>query len=399
MDAFSIEKNTNFKIAYDGKTDEGENEPIKITEIKDGKSEEIEITALTTFTEKQDIIIKDYLNREVGKIEMAPNDTVDLAVKIIPVVFSEATKVTDANTLHQKTLKASINTKGDLKKALQTKSLNQAGVLCNIDSVNNSNPECIVIDVTKDNWDKFYNGTVLSDWEYVNDTLKPAPSTDEDGDKRYHARDLGASVFLLDKLESEYYKKYGKSHKGALIFVSDKGYSDPLIQGYSQTDPIRSQGTIIFNNGLNDATVFAHELGHMLGLEHNFVKDTNELNETNSKLNDLTRSGNVTDRKQQIESNITAYENYLNELKSKKEPTQFENRRITEIPKEDIPNTEKSIIREKDKLRKIDIKTTTANFKVTKGKSKNYMDYINNRTYFNKYQMEIAKNEVNSFYK
>ncbi len=189
-----------------------------------------------------------------------------------------------------------------------------------------------------------------------------------------------------------------------MVFVTDKNYIIPNLQGYSQTDPIRSQGTVIFKPGLGDATVYAHELGHMLGLEHNFVNDINELTSINDNLNNLTRNKSVADKKQEIEEDIAFKENYIkvdiekiNDLKTVREQSQSIKNKILDI-QEAIKNTQNSIIQLKDKLQRIDIKTTTANFKVTKGKSKNYMDYINNRTFFSKYQSQIVKEELIKFY-
>jgi|GEM_PF-1390420 len=42
--------------------------------------------------------------------------------------------------------------------------------------------------------------------------------------------------------------------------------------------------------------------------------------------------------------------------------------------------------------------TSVANFKIAKGKTKNYMDYITERNYFHKYQAEIIKKECISLY-
>ncbi len=397
-DFLTIVKNANFEISYDKKSDAGSNPPIKLEKLK-SKGSDIEIKALNTFGQTEYIIIQDYNGDEVGKIEMSPNSIENLAIKIVPVVFKSNpnTEKSDAQTLYKS---ATNGTK--LIDSLNSKAFSQIGLRFTIAPIKPS-PECIVIDVTKDNWTQFYKSGVFQDWEYQKTTIKPTVSVDEDGEKIYGTRDPNPR-FLIDKLEDMYFAKYGKTHKGALIFVTDKSYTDPLIQGFSQTSPIRSQGTVIFNGGLSDVSVFAHEIAHMLGMEHTFFKDVADMSSENTKLGDLTRNQSIADGKKEINDLIAYQENYIKEdqenikkLKAKNNPSP---RDLTEIKEgeENIKNTEKSIVRLKDKLRKIDIKRVCG-LKVTQAKTKNYMDYINDRTYFAKHQAEIAKKECKDFYK
>jgi len=362
---------------------------------------EIKITALQTFATKEYILLKTVDGIEVGKIEMAPNDTVNLGVKIIPIVFKStpAQEVLDARGLYESALNA-----GELEKTLNEKSLSQAGIECNIAALNRAVPECIVVDINQNNWLQFYVSNTFKNWDYQNTAAKPAVSLDEDGWKQYHSGDINPR-FLIDKLEDSYYSKYGKTHKGALIFVTDKNFNIPNLQGLSQTDPIRSQGTVIFAKGLNVPSVYAHELAHILGLQHTFIKDINEFNSTNDKLNNLTRGRSIADKKQEIAETIVYQEDYISNFLMKEiEKVKLKN--IEQIEKDSdikdleqqVLETKKGIVREKDKLNKLSITTTIANFKMTKEKTKNYMDYITNKTYFHKYQVEIIKEECVKFY-
>ena len=400
-DFLTIVKNANFEIAYDKKTDKGTNPAIKIEKIKKRKKKgiDIEITALNTFAQTEYIIIQDYNGDDVGKIEMAPNNVENLAIKIIPVIFKStpATEKTEAQALYT----SAINS-GKLIDTLNNKAFSQIGITCSIAPIKPV-PECIVVDVKKDNWTQFYQSGVFQDWEFKQkDTIKPTVSVNEDGDNRYKS-DINPR-FLIDKLEDLYFAKYGNTHKGALIFVTDKNYKIQNVQGFSQTDPIRSQGTIIFKGGLNDVSVFAHEISHMLGLEHSFFKHATEITDTNKKLGGLTNNKSVADRKKEIEGLIVFKEKYiqnrLNEIKKTKTKNTLSVKDKTKIKdlEDDIKSTKESIIKEKDKLRKIDI-NKICNLKITKSKTKNYMDYINDRTYFAKHQAELAKKECKGFYK
>ncbi len=404
-DFLTIEKNSNFEISHKGVSDAGATAPpVKLKHFKSGKPLTVEIKALQTFTQAQELLIKDYLGRDVGKIEMAANAPVDLDIKIIPVVFNPTTQIADAQRLYAAALQSQNHQQNNLKQTLQEKAFNQVGVHCNILPIDPT-PECVLVDTTKDNWSQFYKQGILQDWNYTQTSLKPKVSVDEDGEKRYHARSLETRRFVLDKLEDAYYKQFDpkKTFKGALIFVTDKDYKEANYQGYSQTDPLRSQGTIVFKKGLQDATVYAHELGHMLGLEHNFFKDLKNLNETNNNLKDLVKGKSISDRKQAINNIIHHQEAYIvkniEELKELKLENKSKNVQIIKEKEEDIESTKKLVQKEKDKLKKISINTTIANLKVVRGKSKNFMDYINDRIYFSKTQAEILKGEANDFYR
>ncbi len=94
---------------------------------------------------------------------------------------------------------------------------------------------------------------------------------------------------LLDELEDCFYDKYGRSHKGVLVFVLEKDFDRLNTLGYSQNSPLRSQGTIIFKGGIILSDVYSHELGHFLGLEHTFLKEQNA-NKINTSI--ITKKNN-----------------------------------------------------------------------------------------------------------
>ncbi|PIE47827.1 MAG: hypothetical protein CSA40_02100 [Flavobacteriales bacterium] len=388
----------NFKVSFKG-TD---NDAIQLNKVKKGKTYTITITALNTIATKEYITLVTNDGVEVGKIEMAANNTVDLAVKIIPVVFKSnaAEERTDATALKTKTLNETT-----LLETLNTQSLNQMGIKC---SINNA-LEYIVVDLTTNNWANYYDTPKNSfkNWHYgAGATSKPAPSVNEDGKKSYTAR--STEKFVLDKLEEAYYAKYGKTHKGALVFVTDKDFTDSnitdIIQGYSQTDPLRSQGTIIFNSGITNAKVIAHELGHMLGLEHTFFKDATEAADTNDTIDSLALRKNISEGQQEIEDAIAYAESYIEDLEKdiigiKTKDNITNNDKITIRDKEaDINEVKKSIQHYKDNLKRLAIKVAGSGIKTIKGSTNNFMDYTTSRVYFYRHQAEIAKKECKEFY-
>ena len=315
-DFLTIVKNTNFEISYNKTSDAGSNPPIKLEKFKN-KGWDIEIKALNTFAQTEYIIIQDNNGDEVGKIEMSPNGIEGLNVKIIPVVFkSNKTKEKDRIvTLYNKAKKAkTIDLGNSLEETFNKHSFNQAGIKCSIEPIK-STPERIVIDLAIKDWSKFYDSTEkeLKNWDFnatePDASKRPSPWESEDGDKIYEYKDgkvTNNKRLLLDELEEAYYDKYGKSYNGALLFVTEENYYKPNTLGYSQNNPLRSQGTIVFKGGLSMSEVYVHELGHMLGLEHVFLKtDEDEITEISNNI--TTQDSNITSYEQNIKNTEEYY--------------------------------------------------------------------------------------------
>jgi len=355
---------------------------------------------------------------------MAANNTSNLDIKIIPVVIKSniADELVNAKKIYDDALNA-----GGLIETLNKKSLNQAGINCTYASVRpisspratpriDDNTEYIIVDTAKDNWDKFYQGGKYQDWKYAGATVPPLISEDEDGNADYTTKNPNNMVkYFLDKLKEDHDCEFPGDFKGALIFVTDKDYlgdppavidpTDPYKPpiAYSFNNPLRNNGVVVFDKGVKEPDVYAHELGHMLGLEHTFFHDADDLNKINSRLTGLTRGATVAAKKAELKGYIVKCEQDISKSLMdievyKKRNSDGDKKRI-EREKELIEGNKNSIKTMNDQLQKIDIYTTTANLKVKQGKTKNYMDYINDRSYFHKYQAKMIRDEIEKYYK
>ncbi|WP_438712678.1 hypothetical protein ACSTS3_10705 [Aquimarina muelleri] len=437
----SFKENDDYIISYDGKSNSEIKTPIK----EKRKGYEISIESKNETQTNSYIEAIDEKGQIVGIIEMAANKLAPFDIKIIPVVFksTEAKEKAEAITLYNKAIKAKTTDLGNnLDEILNKHSLNQAGILSRIEPIK-ANPERIVIDLSKGNWSKFYDRTnnEFKNWEFnpteTDASKRPPIWTNEDEDKIYEFKEYeveeknteGIVVgtkkvlqtkndkrLLLDEFEEEYYSNYGKIFKGALLFVTEENYYEPNVLGYSQNNPLRSQGTIIFKGGLSMSDAYAHELGHMLGLEHVFIKkDKDEITEISNSISNQNR-------------NITEWEGVID---NRKDLIEYENKRIT-LKIENIRkygykddgsvDDQDWINEEQGKIKKYQIKIEEYNkevqqlenkiedfkreiaiykgrkLKIKKGSSNNYMDYEISRLYFDKFQCLVIQKEIKDFY-
>ena len=242
------------------------------------------------------------------------------------------------------------------------------------------------------------------DFTVYSDTVKQTPWIDEDGGEHYTpANTKNTKRMLLDELEDTYYATYGRDFRGALIFVTDKEFDNPLTGGYSQTSPLRSQGTIIFNGSSSNADAYAHELGHMLGLSHTFIE-----------ADDISRiQTSITDQLTPLTENISIRDKRASQYEDSKQFLKDSKRRLAEKPdnlqaQKEVESAEKFLredeqsFQEANKLvddakRKISIEKN-CEFRITKKSTQNYLDYEITRLYFQRHQAKRIKEEVIKFY-
>lgn len=402
-DFLTLIKSPDFEITYDGKTDA--NESIKLENPK--KPFKIQVKALKTYTTTKYISIKDHEENEVGKIEMAANNIVNLNIKIIPIVFNASSKASDAEALHEKALKAKDDKNNNLKTTLNTKSLNQAGINCTITPFNKANPEYVFIDPSVGDWTNYYNSStnILSDWTFKpTDANKPKQDNNEDGIKSPANR---TTKLLLDELKQAYFSKPDrKNFKGAIIFVSDKSFSKATISGYSENIPLKNQGTVIFKTGLEKSKTYAHELAHMLGLEHSFLDD-----DINSQIANRITQQNTIDKeaekkyilRQKGHIKVIQKEFSKDKQNALKENRSIDNDVMNKYNK-NLKRVNENIKISEDNIKTYDLLSRQINigkgngFKMIQKSSKNFMDYYNKKVYFNRFQSEIMKQECIDYY-
>ncbi|ELY2018240.1 hypothetical protein SL053_002158 [Flavobacterium psychrophilum] len=315
-------------------------------------------------------------------------------------------------------------------------SLNQAGIKSTF-ILNLKGAEKLVIDVTKEYknyWD--VSTKVLKDWTFITTesdvTKRPAIWKSEDGESIYEFKDgkvANDTRMLLDELEDTYYTKYGKTFKGAIIFVVDEDYFKPNTLGYSQTCPLRSQGTIIFKGGIIKTDTYTHEVGHMLGLEHTFFNDTKDFNEANNAIKNNVNNisihknnvniinGNfnpsIDSKDLQIKNHEESIINYQKQIKEsklksvKEERVKWIDEEKIELEKTKTKRQEKINERNKeieDEQKKINDETekmkinVSNKFRTKNAKTFNFLDYDIIRLYFSKDQVKTMKNETTKYY-
>jgi len=199
-------------------------------------------------TEDTTIELKDKDNTIVGKIHFLKNSNhEDLHFEIIPIrVLRGQNKDSDAKDLEDKIDEGFKDLNKDLKGNLQnlqqylnTQSLNQGLLQCNIGKV--------------------YD-LVINEEEWLEDGL-----IIEENNNIF----LGDSI---SKFTKEFENKYPLLSKKRGLFMFLSPLQNKEIAGQGELNDIDGNKLVIYESGLSDPSIFAHEISHVLGLSHSFQK-------------------------------------------------------------------------------------------------------------------------------
>ncbi len=406
----TFKKNKNFEITK-GK-DQDDN--IRLEKLENGKSHsKIYIKALTTFSTPQDIILVDDKGIEVGKIEMEANNIVELGVRIIPIVIASTNK--DAIKKKEAELKNAISLRETALKATEKDNkLNerfaQAGIKCNIEPAKDPELEYILID-PNDKKDKLAGHY---DTVEIVDKNAPKPTGHAGGTVPIEYKEVGTlDKDIIDDIMDVYKERFDptSSYKGAILFVTDQYNPKTTVGGASSTLPIEFQGVVIYTTtsdvGIEDEGTYVHELGHMLGLGHTFVEDEDISQDEEDKKTVIGKLKNIKEDVLYEKETIDTYtkkieqdkkymaEHPLNDSMSSSEKDSYKE------AEKGIETSKKILDKAKEKLKKAVYEKAIvigSDMRIKKEATKNYMDYDNNKTYFQRYQAKLVKEEVSKYY-
>ena len=226
---------------------------------------------------------------KIGGLTMMGNKILKLKFRVIALVSSDGNPSAKAKILFQK-FKDS-----DIKKHLNENSLNQAGYEIEIenqamfDTLESSDLDDYFYSFDKADWTvKKYFANInkekddvdatghckITSWDPVNKKCaKIIVPTDVIVDNQ---KDLG----LADKdnemdaiVITEYKNKLktkSKTYEGGIIILSDFESSDKNIGAYSRISPFNHYALMVYSTNIDSKDTYAHEIGHMLGLNHTF---------------------------------------------------------------------------------------------------------------------------------
>ena len=244
----------------------------------------ISIIAKETFSATEYIRILDERTRAtVGVIEMAPNAIEIIEVKIVTVLLKSKTQGILENMNRQR---ENLYKKAEAQFDKINEFMRQAGIKCNFQP----SGDYIVFDDDDQNplntdkpfftigSDKDGNRQVIfQDRELVTPSEQEQYFAENPFDDDEMSNKGTSKDYLVDLFGRKYKALHPNStFKGVMFFISEGAFVNR--GGYTLTVPIKNQEIAVFGSNIDDARTYAHELGHLLGLQHPFIDDINFFN-------------------------------------------------------------------------------------------------------------------------
>ncbi|SIT13519.1 hypothetical protein [Chryseobacterium gambrini] len=240
---------------------------------------------------------------KIGGLTMMENKVLKLKFRVIALVSSDGNPSAKAKALFQK-FKDS-----DVKKYLNENSLNQAGYEIEIEN------QTMFDTLGSGDLDDYFYAFDKTDWtgkKYFANINKEKQDVDAAGNckitswdpvKKECAKIIVPTDVIVDNQKDigladkdndmdavtirEYKNKLktkSKSYEGGIIILSDFESSDKETGAYSRTSPLDHYTLMVYSTNTESKDTYAHEIGHMLGLDHLFF-NTKELNSFNNSKN------------------------------------------------------------------------------------------------------------------
>jgi Pregnancy-associated plasma protein-A len=233
----------------------------------------------------------------VGGVVMMENKILKLKFRVIALVSNENDPNSKAKALFKKFKD------NEIKKYLNENSLNQAGYEVEIENYNemdNADVDDYLYAFDKADWTtkKYYTedfNKKKKKWEYIKNpdgtyAMESDGVTYKKELKDYY--EITDTITEDDQIDDKFFELYqeklkkktpSKTYERGVIILSE--YESPTSTGaFSRMSPLNYYKLFVYSTNTESKETYAHEIGHMLGLEHLFYT-TKEINSFNDSKN------------------------------------------------------------------------------------------------------------------
>ncbi|TPG41977.1 PAAR-like protein [Flavobacterium pectinovorum] len=334
--------------------------------------------------------------REIGGLNMMENKVLKLQFRVIALVSNEGNPNEKAKILFKKFKNAGI------KEYLNNNSLNQAGYIVeieNLEAMDANKVDDYFYAFDKEAWgkEKYFTidvkrtKNVLGKDENGNDIWIPEiqegqlgdwiveDGVDENGEVKYIIKKKNQIDYItINSYKNKLSADSKKYDSGGIIILSDLECTNSATAAYSRISPLDHYALLVFADAIESKSTYAHELGHMLGLEHTFC-DEDVLGKRKEIENYITE----TIEKLNLQIKEEEIKNQISEINKSPKPLKDQKKLITEFK-----GTEKEIkyVKKRTFIETIDHSNVYYSIIIKK-----YKDYINDKTNYSSYIWDSEK--------